>query len=225
MNATSMNEPFISTHTSVECAEVSPELRDLQQEWSDLLRKEELEIVPPPTCDLSPHDKEILAGLWFDDATLGVTIDYPQSRFELLCYYLTRSRYNITTYTLITIIQTCLPFCEPPSCPWTQAKSNEDIDMNYTDNGRYMSLQTSRIISLICICLYSLDVMLRLIINNRRRGSKPGYKSKWVLFRLLCCVAMLIETVVFFINGNPFRFTRCLVPVLYITVPYRLPLS
>jgi hypothetical protein len=174
-------------------------------------------LVLPPPSNLSIPDKELLAGLWFDDGTLGVTIDYPQSQFELYCYYLTRSRYNIMMYTAITALQICLPFCEPPSCPWTVYKNNETIDMNYTENGRYMSLHTSRVLSLICILIYSLDVILRLIVN-RRRSTTPGYKSKWVLFRMLCCIAMLTETIVFFVDDNPFRFTRCLVPLLYITV-------
>jgi hypothetical protein len=208
--------------------DLSPDLIDIQKDWTDLLAKEELETQFPPPSSLCAADKEVLAALWFDDGTLGVSVDYPQTHFELKCYQISRSRYSTVFFTLTTFIHILLPFFEPPICPWTLEQGGESVDYNYTGDGMYLSLQWSRIISLFCVLMYFIDIFMRMIINsaqdekktgtlNSELSIKPGYKDMWVLFRLLCCTAMLIETFAFFISGTPLRFTRCLVPLMYIS--------
>lgn len=207
--------------------DLSPDLVEIQKDWTDLLAKEELETQLPPPSSLAEGDKEALAALWFDDGTLGVSIDYPQTNFELKCYELSRSRYNTVFFTLTTFIHLLLPFFEPPLCPWEMESNGENVDYNYTDDGKYISLQWSRIISLFCVLAYCIDIYMRMVINSSGKGQagtlskfsqfKPGYKDMWVLFRLVCCVAMLIETFAFFISGTALRFTRCLVPLMYIS--------
>jgi hypothetical protein len=186
---------------------------------------EEFVVNIPPPCNLTDaDDREVLAALWFDAATLGYAIDYPQSKFELICYHLTRSRYNISVFTFVLLLHSSLPFFEPPICPWSMNNKGEELQLDYTGNGRYMSFQMSRTISLFCVLFYVVDIMLRFIVNwsgyhgSKGVDAKRHYKDKWVLWRLACVLAMLVETVAFFTTKTPFRFTRSLVPVLYITV-------
>lgn len=209
--------------------DLSPDLVEIQKDWTDLLQKDELDVQLPPPSTLSNVDKEALAALWFDDGTLGVSIDYPQTNWELKCYQMSRSRFNTVFFTLVTFVHLMLPFLEPPICPWEMAIHGENVDYDYTDSGHYISLQGSRIISLFCVLTYCIDIYMRIVINSKGmfgtstvgtlsgQQIKPGYKDMWVLFRLICCIAMLIETFAFFISGTPLRFTRSLVPLMYIS--------
>jgi hypothetical protein len=44
--------------------DVDPELLKLQIEWADLLMDDKMIIDIPPSCDLSPDKKQLLAGRW-----------------------------------------------------------------------------------------------------------------------------------------------------------------
>ena len=88
-----------------------------------------------------------------------------------------------------------------------------------TGGGHFIPRVVINLLDMLCISIYLLDIVLRLVVNNGQNRAKHLliYKDNWLLLRLLCAAVLLVDSVVFLTSPQPIRFTQALIPVIYIT--------
>jgi hypothetical protein len=202
--------------------DIDPELLKVQIEWADLLMHDNIQIFKPLQCgDLTKSQLSTVAASWFNDGVLGWKIDYPQNETQLKCYIFTRSRRFLQIYTFFFFLHILTPFFGEPNCSWADTVNNRTIDLWYTENGRFMSLFMINFIGFICVLIYCFEISMRLYVNNSLSGSHahvlPWYKDKWIFIRLVCCVFLLGDILMFIFTQRPVRFARALLPFIYIS--------
>ena len=87
-----------------------------------------------------------------------------------------------------------------------------------TGNGHFLPRLVINLLDLLCICIYLLDIALRLVVNNGKNRVKrlPFYKDKWLLIRLVCAAVLFLDCIIFLSTHQPLRFARALIPMIYI---------
>jgi hypothetical protein len=203
--------------------DIDPELQQQQLAWVDLLIRRDIPLSkPPPSINLNKEQKEILSALWFKNGLAGVTIDYPQTSFELWCYMVSCSQSWALVFTLACLIHTCAPFMQSPVCPWEQSHSRGYIDIFRSRTDGYVPDLGIICIYIVCAVIYLADAFFSIVINTS--GStligtlrKIASRNRWVLFRLFSSILILADVFTFFGHRRSMRYSVCLVPLIYIS--------
>ena len=212
-----------NSKVNIQQTDIDPELLKVQIEWADLLMHDDIQVFKPLQCgDLTQSQLATVAASWFNDGVLGWKIDYPQNERQLKCYILTRSRRFLQIYTFFFFLHLFTPFFGQPNCAWDDVVNQRSIDLYYTESGRYMSQFAINFIGFICVVLYCFEISMRLYVNNSFWGSSnahvlPWYKDKWVFIRLVCCIVLSIDILIYIFTLRPVRFGRALLPLIYIS--------
>lgn len=198
--------------------DVDPALKVKQNEWVNLLYAEELACSPPPVCELADiDDRAMVASRLYEDAVAGRKVDFPQTRFQIYCYTLTRSKRFLLLYTLVCFFQAILPFFTEPSCPWNEINRGLSYD-EYYKSGAYLSHGVMNVLDLMCVLVYCVEVFARLSVNFHLNDIRSRLRyDAWASVRLVCVVLLLIDVLVGFGTFSSFLFSRCLLPVIYIS--------
>ena len=202
--------------------DIDPELLKVQIEWADLAMHDDIQIFKPLQCgDLTKEQLSVVAASWFNDGVLGWKIDYPQNETQLKCYIFTRSRRFLQIYTFFFFLHLLTPFFGMPNCGWSDASNNRGIDLWHTDHGRYLSQFVINFLGFVCVVIYCFEISMRLYVNNSWWGTHthvlPWYKDKWIFLRLICCIFLSIDIMMFIFTQRPLRFGRALLPFVYIS--------
>lgn len=198
--------------------DVDPALKVKQNEWVNLLYAEELACSPPPVCELADgNDRAMVASRLYEDAVAGRKVDFPQTRFQIYCYTLTRSKRFLFFYSLVCFFQAILPFFTEPSCPWNEISRGLTY-AEYYQSGNHLSHGAMNVLDLLCTLVYCVEVFARLSVNFHLNDirSRLLYDA-WATVRLVCVALLLVDVLVGFGTYSSFLFSRCLLPVIYIS--------
>lgn len=212
-----------NSRVNISQTDIDPELLKVQIEWADLAMHDDIQVYNPLKCgDLTKDELSIVAASWFNDGVLGWKIDYPQNETQLKCYIFTRSRRFLQIYTCFFFLHILTPFLGMPNCGWSDVANNRSVDLWNTEEGRYLSQFVINFLALVCVVIYCFEIFMRLYVNNSVTGSHtntvlPWYKDSWIFIRLVCCLFLLADILLFICTKRPVRFGRALLPFIYIS--------
>lgn len=184
-----------------------------QDEWSNLLFVESIER-PPLAKDiyqyLSTRDKLDLAAAWVSDGIHARHTDYPRSTLEIQYFKHSRSAILRGLFNLSVIIQISATFLDNTNCDHDY--SNVDNTL-FHKNGAPTRLALT-ILDLCCLGIYLFDLFLVFAVNP----SKKSFTSKpWSTFRLVMCIFVFMDCLLYFIDPSQPRLMRCVFPFLLIS--------
>jgi hypothetical protein len=194
--------------------QIDESARIKQREWTHLLEIEELAVPVLPPCPLSIDNQLFLASIWLKDAVKGRNVDFPQSEYQLQCYYITRSHLFLIFYSAVCFFHLFLPFFEQPFCAWTSHGSRNYDYTNPPSDPNYLSPHTVAILSFFCLLVYLVEVFMRLSVNFHHR--KQRALDFWTKVRLALVVVMIIDALYAMAAYSP-QVLRALLPMVYIT--------
>lgn len=183
-----------------------------QDEWSNLLSIDSIES-PLPSVDvfrnLSLTDQLELSAAWVGEGIHARHTDYPKTADEVKYFKWSRSARLRGLFNCAVVIQIFSTFLDNTSCDHEYAV---DTKLFYP-NGAPTRLALT-IFDLLCLVVYLFELFLSFAVNPKQKSllSKP-----WSTFRLLICLFVLLDCLIYFIDPTQPRLMRCVYPFLLIS--------
>ena len=184
-----------------------------QDDWSNLLTIESIDQPPPPDSIfslLNAEDRLELAAVWVSDGIHARHTDYPKTSKEVQYFKMSRSAYLRGIFNIAVIIQLLATFLDNTKCDHDYSNDGNRL---FNPNGSPTRL-TLTILDLVCLVVYLYELFLVFIVNPSRKSltSKP-----WSTLRLLICLFVILDCLIYFIDPTQPRLMRCVFPFLLIS--------
>ena len=187
-----------------------------QDEWSELLYVDALKAgkgLPPVNDSLfgiaTKENKFQIAGAWVADSIHARHIDYPKTPEEVRWFLLGRSERLRLLYNAAIIIQLTATLLEQSHCGNRINKIGNDL----IHRGAPTRLGVT-ILDLLCLLVYCYDLFLTFSVNANK---KSCMRRPWSSLRLVICLLIFVDCIIFFAYPAQPRIFRCLLPFLLIS--------
>ena len=184
-----------------------------QDEWSNLLSVESIErplLSFDSISNLSENDRQDLAAVWIGDGIHARHTDYPKTSKEIKYFKYSRSAVLRGVFNFCVVVQIFSTFFDNTNCDHRYDSVDNTL---FAKSGAPTRLALT-IFDLCCLAVYLLDLFLVFAVNPTK---KTIYSRPWSTFRMLICLFVLLDCLVYFFDPTQPRLMRCVFPFLLIS--------